>query len=153
MEVRFIRDKICKDHLKDLLGDECEKAKREGGDLNIDLVLTKGKLQPEIIAEEEEKQHQVTFSELFECIYKLQKGTREFVDNRTKNICAWTEAIEEHTDTRTHIYGFGIRVPASRLIITSVTFEFVCGLTVTPHPLNPMFELEGYRDWLPMSRT
>ncbi|EOY20028.1 Uncharacterized protein TCM_045433 [Theobroma cacao] len=44
----------------------------------------------------EEKQHQLTFSKLFECTYKRQKGTREFVDNKSMAVCeSYTLAISQ----------------------------------------------------------
>ncbi|EOY13852.1 Uncharacterized protein TCM_032523 [Theobroma cacao] len=59
---------------------------------------------------------------------------------------AWTEGIGVPTSTRTHVYEFGTRVLALRLLATSATSKSTCGLPPTPLPLTPVPKPKGYSD-------
>ncbi|EOY31985.1 Uncharacterized protein TCM_039356 [Theobroma cacao] len=118
MKVWSIWEKICKDCLKDLLTDECNKAKMNTDGPDVDLLLMKA------------LPHK----------YNEELSTQLEFDPK-----AWTGAIRGPNNIRTHIYEFGTRVPTLRLLALTITFEFACGLDTARPSLPLISKPEGYR--------
>ncbi|EOY25984.1 Uncharacterized protein TCM_027368 [Theobroma cacao] len=58
---------------------------------------------------------------------------------------AWTKAIGRPNSTQTHIYGFGTKVPTSRLLTPTAMSKFAFGPEAASPLLPPTPKLVGYQ--------
>ncbi|WRX08730.1 putative transposase [Theobroma cacao] len=159
--VRRIWEKICSHRLRDMLLEERHKAMIEAKTNNItecrgmSREWITNEIWDTLIDTAIELKRDVAFLEVFNRTHKRSGGRGDFIDNKSKSTSemynsvlsqkygdesssqlefdpyAWTEAIGRKETTRTHVYGFGTRVPATALLTGTqsniATSESACG--------------------------